>query len=60
MSNPNIDLGKWILRDILKLKEGELLTLDFLDRMGFNSVTIYKEDSQNYKIDVCTTQYQGY
>ena len=60
MSNPNVDLGKWILRDVLKLKEGELLTLDFLDRMGFNSVTIYKDNSQNYKIDVCMTQYQGY
>lgn len=60
MSNPNSDLGQWILRDVLLLKEGELLTLDLLDRLGFNSVTIYKDDDLNYRIDVCTTDYQGY
>ena len=28
MSYSNRELGKWILRDILKLKEGELLTYE--------------------------------
>ena len=60
MSNPNVDLGKWILRDVMCLKEGELLTLDMLCRFGFNGVTIFKEDELNYKIDVCTTPYRGY
>ena len=60
MSNPNSDLGQWILRDVLRLKEGELLTLDLLDRLGFNSVTIYKDDELYYRIDVCTTNYHGY
>lgn len=60
MSNPNPDLGRWILRDILRLKQGELVTLELLNRLGFNSVTIYKDDEANYRIDVCMTPYQGY
>lgn len=60
MSNPNSALGKWILRDILKLKEGELLTLDLLDRLGFNSVTLFKDDELHYRIDVCMLPYEGY
>lgn len=60
MSNPNRSLGKWILRDVLKLKEGELLTLDLLDRMGFNSVSVFKDDETHYRIDVCMLPYEGY
>ena len=60
MSNPNRALGKWILRDVLKLKEGELLTLDLLDRMGFNSVSVFKDDETHYRIDVCMLPYEGY
>ena len=60
MSNPNSALGKWILRDVLKLKEGELLTLDLLDRLGFNCVSIFKDDSKHYRIDVCMQPYVGY
>ena len=60
MSNPNRALGKWILRDVLKLKEGELLTLDLLDRMGFNSVSVFKDDATHYRIDVCMLPYEGY
>ena len=54
MSNPNCALGKWILR------EGELLTLDLLDRMGFNSVSVFKDDETHYRIDVCMLPYEGY
>lgn len=55
MSNPNVDLGKWILRDILQLKEGELVTIDILNRMGFDSVVVYKDSPADYRIDVCRT-----
>lgn len=55
MSNPNTDLGKWILRDVLQLKEGELATMDLLNRMGFDSVIIYKDSDTDYRIDVCRT-----
>lgn len=55
MSNPNTDLGKWILRDVLQLKEGELATMNLLNRMGFDSVIIYKDSDTDYRIDVCRT-----
>jgi hypothetical protein len=50
MSNPNTDLGQWILRDVLKLKEGELLTYNKLRDIGLDSVVVYKEENK-YKID---------
>ena len=52
MSNPNKELGKWLLRDVLHLKEGEPLTMEKLNRFGFDSVIITKIDSENFKIDV--------
>lgn len=55
MSNPNTALGKWLLRDILQLQEGELVTIDLLNRMGFDSVVVYKDSDLDYRIDVCRT-----
>lgn len=51
MTNPNEALGQWILRDVLKLKEGELLTYQKLQDIGLDSVVIYKESEGNYRID---------
>jgi len=51
MSNPNKALGKWLLRDVLHLKEGELLTYDMLRLIGIDSVRIDKIDNENYKIN---------
>lgn len=51
MSNPNSDLGKWILRQVLNLKEGELLTYDKLEELGLDSVVIYKEGNNSYSIN---------
>ena len=53
MSNPNKDLGNWILRKILKIRPGELATIEHLNKAGFDSVVVYKTDSKNYSIDVC-------
>ena len=53
MSNPNKKLGEWILRKILKVIPGELVTIDHLNKAGFDSVIIYKTDDKNYSIDVC-------
>lgn len=52
MSDPNKDLGKWILRKILRLKPGELLTLDKLNEVGFDSVIITKLSELKYSINV--------
>ncbi|MEI6533673.1 MAG: NgoFVII family restriction endonuclease [Candidatus Roizmanbacteria bacterium] len=51
MSDPNADLGQWILRDVLKLKDRELLTYEKLERLGLDAVVIYKIDKSNYHID---------
>jgi hypothetical protein len=51
MTNPNEALGQWILRDVLKLKEGELLTYQKLEDINLDSVVIYKVDEENFHID---------
>jgi mRNA-degrading endonuclease YafQ of YafQ-DinJ toxin-antitoxin module len=51
MTNPNEALGQWILRDILKLNEGELLTYQKLEDIGLDAVVIYKIDEYNFQID---------
>lgn len=56
MSNPNKALGKWLLRDVLHLKEGELLTMEKLNLFGFDSVVVYKLSDDKYKIDICRTK----
>lgn len=40
MSNPNKDLGEWILRTVLKKRPMELVSITDLDRLGFDSVCI--------------------
>jgi NgoFVII C-terminal B3-like DNA-binding domain len=51
MSHPNKELGKWILRKILKLEEGELLTYEKLQEIGIDSVRIDKIDNLKYEIN---------
>lgn len=51
MSNPNAALGKWLLRDVLSLKERELLTYHRLEEIGLDSVVIYKTEDGKYDID---------
>ena len=51
MTNPNKDLGKWLLRKVLKLKEGELLTYDLLEKKGIDSIEISKNKDNTYNIN---------
>lgn len=51
MSNPNKDLGKWLLRDVLALKPNELLTYDKLLECGIDSVIIKKMKEGVYSMD---------
>jgi hypothetical protein len=51
MSNPNSDLGKWLLRDVLNLRERELLNYEKLNNIGLDSVVIYKTEDGKYDID---------
>lgn len=51
MSNPNRELGEWLLRDVLRLKEGQLVTMDLLDDKGVNAVIFTKHKDGRYSID---------
>lgn len=51
MSYSNRELGQWILRDVLKLKEEELLTYKRLQILGIDSVRIDKIDNSNFEIN---------
>lgn len=50
MSNPNKALGEWLLRDVLNLKAGKLVTYDMLEDLGIDSVRIEKISDLKYKI----------
>ena len=51
MTNPNKALGKWLLRDVFGLKEGELLTRQKLDEIDIDSAVIEKISDNHYRID---------
>lgn len=51
MSNPNSELGKWLLRDVFELPEGKLVTYEMLKVYGIDSVIFTKLSDQKYKID---------
>lgn len=53
MSNPNKALGQWILRDVLKLKDNQIVNYDMLKDIGLDSVIIYKIDDHNFEMDFC-------
>ncbi len=51
MSKHNTDLGKWLLKKVLNLKEKELLTYEKLQEIGLDSVIIERIDKKTYSID---------
>lgn len=51
MSNPNSDLGKWLLRDVFELEEGKIITYEMLEIYGIDSVIFTKIDDKKYKIN---------
>lgn len=55
MTNPNKDLSNWLLRNVLKLKDGELATMDKLDKLGLDSVILIKDNEGLFKIDIMKT-----
>jgi hypothetical protein len=55
MTNPNKALSDWLLRKVLQLKEGELATMEKLDKLGFDSVIILKDKNGDFKIDIMKT-----
>jgi len=55
MSCSNRELGQWILRDVLKLTEGELLTYKKLQILGVDSVRIDKINDVTYEINFASS-----
>lgn len=55
MTNPNKALSDWLLRKVFQVKEGELLTIEKMEALGFDSVIIIKDKDGNYKIDKAKT-----
>ncbi|MEG1597724.1 MAG: restriction endonuclease [Bacilli bacterium] len=51
MSNPNGELGAWILREVLRLEENEVLTYEKLAEIGIESVLFEKDADGFYKLD---------
>ena len=50
MTDPNKDLGQWLLRSILKLRKGQLADSEFLRKKGADTVIIYKLSDEKYQI----------
>ncbi|MCX6051104.1 MAG: NgoFVII family restriction endonuclease [Campylobacterales bacterium] len=55
MSYSNRELGQWILRDVLRLHEGELLTYEKLQILGVDSVRIDKINDFTYEINFASS-----
>ena len=55
MSYSNRELGKWILRDVLNLDEGELLTYEKLEILGIDSIRIDKMSNSEFEINFAKT-----
>lgn len=51
MSKPNKDLEKWILRDVLHVEEGHLVTYDDLLKIGIDSIIFLKHPNGTYSCD---------
>ena len=61
MTNPNKAPANWLLRKVLQLKEGELATIEKLDKLGFDSVIITKSGERDFKNDIMkTNSYEGF
>lgn len=50
-SNPNTDLGEWMIDEVLKVPEGKIVTYDTLVNVWTDSVEISKLDSNRFAIN---------
>ena len=51
MSNPNADLGEWLLDDVLNVRGGDIVTYSMLEKIGVDSVEVEKIDDENFRIN---------
>ncbi len=55
MSNPNNLLGRWILRDVLNIPVGKLVTRELLDIIGIDSIKLTKIETGFYEMTFLKT-----
>ena len=51
MSNPNKELGNWLLRKVFELEPRTVVTYEMLEKFGVDSVIFTKIDKGKYRID---------
>lgn len=51
MSNPNRELGNWLLRQVLRIKPQTLASYSMLENVGVDSVIVSKKSSSHFRID---------
>ncbi|OIJ09311.1 restriction endonuclease [Anaerobacillus arseniciselenatis] len=51
MTNPNRLLGHWLLRHVLQIPVGKLVTIDMLESIGIDSVKLTKLSDNKFRID---------
>jgi hypothetical protein len=51
MSNPNKELGEWLLRKVFELPEKTVVTYDMLQQFGVDSVIFTKHNELEYSIN---------
>lgn len=51
MSNPNKELGEWLLRELLTLPRWTIVTMDHLKELGIDSITLTKRNDTYYLLD---------
>lgn len=51
MSNPNKVLGQWLLRDVLQIEEGTVITYDMLRVYNIDCVVFTKREEGVYSVD---------
>lgn len=54
-TNPQGALGEWILKDVLGLKNREVVTWELLDTLGIDSLKVTKIDDKHFNITVAET-----
>lgn len=52
MSNPNIALGQWLLRKVLKIEYETKVTYEILAKAGINYVQFFRDGDYRYSVDI--------
>lgn len=54
-TDPQGALGEWILKDVLGLKNREVVTMDYMNELGIDSLRVIKLNDKQFRITVAET-----